>query len=224
MTGGDDEERVFQERYGPWAPASSDDLRRWFARWGRPWWIAGGYAIEAFTGRTRFHGDIDVAVFRRDVPALQEHLGGEFHLWSVGSGSLRPLLFPSAGIHTAELPKWAGQLWLRRRSTEPWLVDVLTTKDRDGRWTCRLDPDLALPLEEVVWVPRSGSWAGVRVLRPEFVLAHKARHDKPKDQADLEWTLPLLDARSRTMLSDLIARAHPGHSWLERIAAHDDAP
>jgi hypothetical protein len=189
----DQAERAVQERCWPWAPASVDDIRRWFGDWARP--------------------------------ALHEHLGGRFHLWSVGSGSLRPPLFPAAGIHTAELPQWAGQVWVRRRSTEPWLVDVVTTKDRDGRRTSRLDPDLALRLEEVVWVPEAGGpLAGVRVQRPEFVLAHKARHGEPKDQTDLESTLPLLDARALASLHDLVARAHPGHPWLARIASHTTTP
>ncbi|MCO8128071.1 hypothetical protein NHL50_12725 [Acidimicrobiia bacterium EGI L10123] len=183
--------------------------------------MIGGYAIEAFTGTTRLHGDLDIAVFRRDVPALQEHLGGQFHLWSVGSGSLRPLLFPDAGIHAPELPNWAGQVWIRRKSTEPWLIDVVTTKDRAGMWTSRLDPDLALPLEDVVWVPEEGPFAGMHVQRPEFVLAHKARHDNPKDRSDLQLTLPLLDGRARAVLCDLLARWHPGHEWLRKIADHE---
>ncbi len=217
-SGVDDAERRFQELYGPWEPAPVEDLRAWLGSWDRPWWLAGGYAIDAFTGTTRPHADVDVGIFRRDVPALHDHLGDRFHLWSAGSGSLRPLRYPEAGIDPPEFPTWAGQLWVRRRSTEPWLIDVLTTRDRDGAWTCRLDPDLAVPLGEAVWVPETGRFAGLRVLRPEYVLAHKARHDNAKDRDDLERALPLLDDGSRTALLDLVATAHPGHAWLAAIA------
>ena len=222
--GNNDAERVFQELYGPWKPASIEDIRDWFGSWDRPWWLVGGFAIDAFTGTPRTHGDIDIGIFRRDVPALHDHLGGQFHLWSAGSGSLRPLLYPEAGIDSPELPAWAGQLWVRRRSTEPWLVDVLTAKDRDGRWTSRLDPGVALPIEDVVWIPETGRFAGLRVLRPEFVLAYKARHDTEKDRVDLERTLPLLDTRSRESLHDLVATAHPGHVWLPMIADATPGP
>ena len=33
-----------------------------------PWWIVGGWAIDAFTGRPREHHDIDVGFFRADLP------------------------------------------------------------------------------------------------------------------------------------------------------------
>src|SRR5687768_15015039 len=41
----------------------------------RPWGICGGWAIDLFLGRvTRRHGDVDVAVLRRDQAAIQEYL------------------------------------------------------------------------------------------------------------------------------------------------------
>ena len=46
-----------------------------------PWWIAGGYAIEAFVGRAfREHEDIDAGLLRCDQLAVQRHLRGwELH-------------------------------------------------------------------------------------------------------------------------------------------------
>jgi hypothetical protein len=32
-----------------------------------PWWVAGGWAVEAFTGVARSHEDIDLSVLRRVV-------------------------------------------------------------------------------------------------------------------------------------------------------------
>src|SRR3989475_11147798 len=41
----------------------------------RPWYIAGGWAIDIFLGReTREHDDIDVAVLRNDQAKLRTHL------------------------------------------------------------------------------------------------------------------------------------------------------
>ena len=43
----------------------------------RPWWVAGGWAVDLCVGRlTRPHKDIEIALFRNDQSALQEHLGG----------------------------------------------------------------------------------------------------------------------------------------------------
>src|SRR5436309_9760576 len=41
----------------------------------RPWYIAGGWAIDIFLGReTREHDDIDVSVLRNDQAKLRTHL------------------------------------------------------------------------------------------------------------------------------------------------------
>jgi hypothetical protein len=56
-----------------------------------------------------------------------------------------------------------------------------------------------------------------RYITPEMALVYKARLDRPKDQADLAATLPLLSSRQRAWLADLIAHLHPGHSWLTHL-------
>lgn len=58
---------------------------------------------------------------------------------------------------------------------------------------------------------------GIPYLMPEIVLLFKAKHDRPKDHADFEGTLPLLDDQQRTWLGAGLARVHPGHVWLERL-------
>ncbi len=43
----------------------------------RPWFVAGGWAIDFFLGRvTRAHEDVDVAIFREDQLDLQDFLRG----------------------------------------------------------------------------------------------------------------------------------------------------
>ena len=48
-----------------------------------------------------------------------------------------------------------------------------------------------MPLADVTWVADDG----IRYMRPEVVLHHKARLHRPKDTVDLEVAWPLLDAR-----------------------------
>ena len=49
----DVEEREFQRLYVVWAPTTPGDAAALFARFERPWWISGGWAIDAFTGVAR---------------------------------------------------------------------------------------------------------------------------------------------------------------------------
>ncbi|KAB2594264.1 hypothetical protein [Streptomyces arboris] len=52
------------------------------------------------------------------------------------------------------------------------------------------------------------------LLAPELVLLFKAKHRRPKDQADLDATVPYLSPAQRATLTGLLTRVHPGHVWL----------
>lgn len=206
VAGLDDQE--FESLYGPLARLQPDAVARLLQGIDVPWWIVGGWAIEAFTGDHRDHDDVDVCVLARDVPSLIRHFLDTHHVWVTGGGTLRPVL--SA---TQPLPKWMHQIWIREHATEPWLLDVIVTPDRDGQWVFRRDPSVVADLRQVTWIAADG----LRYQHPEITLAFKAASDRPKDEADLEATLPRLDAESRTWLAGTIGRIHPGHPWLERI-------
>ena len=60
-------EEEFFRLYGRWEPLAPRAVTALFEPMGIPWWIAGGYAMEAFTGVARHHTDIDVSIFRRDL-------------------------------------------------------------------------------------------------------------------------------------------------------------
>jgi hypothetical protein len=79
------------------------------------------------------------------------------------------------------------------------------------------DRAVTLPLDEATWVAADG----IRYLRPELVLAHKLRHARAVDDADLASALPLLDARAVAFLLGFVTRAAPEHRWrssLEGVA------
>src|SRR5881296_1047429 len=55
-------------------PRRVADLMRNFDR---PWFIAGGWALDLFLDReTRAHADIEIAIFRRDQETLWRHFSG----------------------------------------------------------------------------------------------------------------------------------------------------
>lgn len=198
------EEEQFVSLYGAWEaldPAGAASLLTGFER---PWWIVGGWAVEAFTGHRREHEDLDVSVLSCDVEALRRHLRGRLHVWSNDGGTLRPLTDRDPEPLARE-----SQLWLRRDATSPWLLDVPLTPDADGQWRNKRDPDDVRPLDEATWVASDG----LRYLRPELVLLHKARLDRPKDRDDLARVWPLLDPGPRQWLRSTVDRLHPGHPW-----------
>ena len=194
--------------YGAWDPLDPPGLAELMAGFERPWWIVGGWAIEAFTGVSREHEDVDLSILACDIPAFRAHLGDAWTPWSNHGGTLRPLSdrFP-------EVLDVQSQIWIRRSAHEPWVVDLPITPDRGGLWTSKRDPDHVLPVEEATWVAGDG----IRYLRPEIALLYKAALHRPKDDADLASTWPLLEASAREWLSASVGRLYPDHAWLRQL-------
>ncbi len=66
--------------WGVWDHISLDEMVSILAGLNVPWWIAGGYAIDAFAGSgRREHDDIDVSLFASDQLAVQAH----FSAWEL---------------------------------------------------------------------------------------------------------------------------------------------
>lgn len=202
-------EDEFQQLYGRWEHLRPADAAVLLAGCDAPWWVAGGWALEAFSGVRRPHDDLDVCVLERDVPDLVEHFLATHHVWAAGSGGLCPMLAPSQPV-----PAHMRQLWIRERATEPWLLDVLITPHHENRWAFHRDPSVVEDIERVIWVAEDG----ITYLRPEIALASKAQLARAKDTADFDAVLPRLGPEARRWLEDVLARVHPGHPWLDRLA------
>ena len=200
------EEDAFLRLYGAWQPLTPAQVRHLLVGFDRPWWVVGGWAIDAACGRPREHEDIDMSMLARDVPALYHHLKGAWHLWNNNDGVLRPLSDEHPG---PTVP--VNQLWIRKDASSPWIADVILIGDRDGLWVSRRDPDHVAPVEDVTWLHSDG----VRYQRPEIVLLHKAEKARPKDQRDLRMVWPHLDDAVREWLTAAVQRLYPEHAWLE---------
>lgn len=190
--------------YGPWRPRTADDVAELLRDYPGPWWIAGGWAIEAFTGVPRPHGDIDASIPRDDVGSLRKHLRGRLDVWAADSGTLTPLVAEDARIADS-----CNSLWLRPSGAAPWEYDVLLQPVRDGQWTYRRDSRITLPLAEALW-----SRDGISYLRPELQLLYKAPGLRPQDQRDFDVCRPLLGEGAIAWLREALETAHPEHPWL----------
>lgn len=202
------EEDRFLALYGAWAPLRPAELARELAGFPRPWWVVGGWAIEAATGFRREHEDTDISILACDVPALLTQVAGRWHVWNNVGGVLHPL-----GDRWTTVDEPDSQLWLRANAAAPWIVDIPLTPDRDGMWTNKRLPDHVAPVESVTWVGADG----IRYLRPEIVLAYKARLRRPKDDPDFQATLPVLSAEQRGWLRRALTQIVPDHPWLGRL-------
>lgn len=181
-----------------------------FASVGKPWWVAGGWALDLFLGeQTRPHDDLDLVVLRHDIDAFRDHLEG-WDLWvGLGNDQLEdhPLTPKSPFSAHREV------LWCRPSPAAPWAFELLLTPSDKGDWIFKRDPAIRRPISEIGGV----SPDGVPYLRPEIILLFKANNLRDKDQTDAATVLPRLDAPATQWLRTALEHVHPGHEWLNDL-------
>jgi hypothetical protein len=191
-------EDEFQSWYGRWEPLEPAQVAEVLPAASVRWWIAGGRAARAGAA-ARQHADTDVAVSIDDLAILRTHLSG-WHLWEAVSGTLRPLL-PGDDLRSG-----CEQLWARRDAQHPWQLDLLVDRSQDA-WVFKRAPRIRVPWEHALHMVN-----GIRYLRPELALLHKAHLDRPKDRADL--AAARLDPGARDWLAQTLEQL--GHrSWAD---------
>lgn len=197
------DEQAFQALYGRWRPWSFTQAAEQLQ--GLRWWVCGGWALELATGISRPHDDLDVAVPRQDLHRVAARLS-DHHLWAAQDGSLTPL------SRFETFPEDHEQLWVRRDAASPWVLDLLLQPVDGQTWVFKKDNRLRVPMSEAVLATD-----GVPHLAPQIALLHKAHLGRPKDEADLVATLPVLSEPARRWLGDALALAVPESPWLDRV-------
>jgi hypothetical protein len=173
-----------------------------------PWAVSAGWAIDLFLGaQRREHEDLEIAVpagrFGEIEAALPEL---DFHV--VSRGTVEPVAEARERLATTH------QTWGLDRATRVWRIDVFRDPHDGDGWIARRDETIRLPYDELI----EHTADGIPYERPEVVLLFKAKHSRPKDEADLAAVLPRLSAERRQLLAGWIAQVHPGHFWLPDLA------
>jgi hypothetical protein len=186
-----------------WTPAQ---ITARLAGLAAPWCVAAGWALDLFLGaERRKHGDLEIAIPAARWAEIRDRFP-EYAFDAVDSGRI----WQDA---TPDVLRATYQTWLRDRTTGDYLVDVFREPHDGETWICRRDPRIRLPYREII----RRTPDGIPFLAPELVLLFKAKHARPKDQADFDDTVPHLTAAQRETLAELVARVHPGHRWLARL-------
>ncbi len=173
-----------------------------------PWWIAGGWAIDAFVGReTREHGDVDVGALRRDQLAMQWALEG----WEMQAAD------PPGSLRTwrkgETLPLSVHDVWCRPDKEAAWGLQLMLDESDGENWVFRRNPGIVRSIATLFWRGHND----VPYLVPEVLLLFKAARQSPANESDFEACLPLLDDEQKTWLGVALVIAHPGHPWIEQL-------
>ena len=170
------------------------------------WAIAGGWGLDLFLGRVRRpHGDVDVAIFRDDQPALRDALPS----WTFYLVSDRRL---TAWTDGDQVPPAVHQL--HAVAPDGTRLELLLS-DRSGEdWVYRRDPRIRRPLASALL-----SASGLPVLAPEIVLLFKSKAPRAVDRGDFADAAPSLDASQARWLRDALELTAPGHEWIGYLEA-----
>lgn len=197
--------------WGPWEPASLDEVAAIFSAFGAPWWIAGGYAIELAVGEAiRDHGDIDVLVLRPDQLRVQRVLSG-WEWWAADPpGTLRPWR------RDEMLPAHVHDIWCRSGPQEPWRIQVMLDEAVGNEWVSRRAPGIRRTIDSLGAI----SVDGIPYLVPEIQLFYKARQPRSKDHCDFAAALRVLTSHQREWLIAAIRVSYgENHPWQSRLIA-----
>ena len=173
----------------------------------RPWCIVGGWALDLWHGKQmRPHDDLEFTILRTDFADFRAALQG-LRLHAVGDGHVEPL-----GAEDV-LPSGIAQVWCEDVAARCWRVDMMLEDGTPETWVYKRDPSIRRPRGEMVQVTAEG----IPYLAPQAVLLFKAKYRREKDEVDFARALPKLDQAQRHWLKACIAKAHPGHVWLEAL-------
>ena len=213
----------------PSAETAVGRVRTVMAGFDGPWWLGGGWAIDAGAeSPSRPHLDLDVAVLRRDMDALLGHLA-DWDLRLVDSGRLTEW-------EGTEYPASENQLWARPDdgfrpprwqdfALDPGFMEFLAEDvDDSGDGVFRRDGAVGAPLE------RLGPPGGF--LAAEVALLYKAKAvtdpaagtvTAAKAQGDFDSAVSRLTEHQKEWLAGAVETAYPGHPWLEPLSERLEA-
>lgn len=182
-------------------------LSRLLNNFKKPWFVAGGWAIDLFIGDiTRLHKDIEIAIFRKDQNSLRKYLFG-WEFTKVVNGKMNPwnehewLELPIHEIHAHTQNSFFSKL------------EILLDESSESEWRFRRNLDIARPLSRI----RLCSEIDIPFLAPEVVLLYKAKNPRLKDEDDFHSVCRLLDEERQVWLKQAITVCHPGHHWLTEL-------
>jgi GNAT superfamily N-acetyltransferase len=175
-----------------------------------PWYVAGGWAVDLHLGGSP-----------ASTRTSRRHPRTCFDRWRAAltpsPSTTRGRAVASASTTRPRDPA-NHQVWLCADGA--WRMDTFLESGDATTWVCHRDARVRAPLADAV----ARSREGLPYLRPQFVLLGKAKHRRPKDEADLAALLPTMDVAARRWLARALQLVHPGHPWIGRALAPGSSP
>lgn len=175
-----------------WQPLTVSELVTTMNGYTGHWWLAGGYALDLYLGKTtRKHADIDIVIPRNEQQKLKEFLSN-WQLY-VAHGDLIP---------------WKEQPFLEPPKNDIWAMrdnwfrfQIMFLDVEAGQWIFKRDQRKQGPLSEF-----GIEIEGIPVIKPEIQLLYKFHLTTPREKDRLDWdhTYPELSIQARAWLDQFL--------------------
>jgi GrpB-like predicted nucleotidyltransferase (UPF0157 family) len=173
----------------------------------KPWFVAGGWAIDLFVGRnTRDHKDVDVAIFREDQFELRQHLPN-WHwekLWNEAVVPWREgerLELPAHEVHA---------------SSGGHRLEFLLNERQGDFWEYRRDRTVVRSISHFQVD------TGLPIFPPEVVLLYKSQSPSESDLADFRQAWPRLTSEPRQWLAEAMVKVRPQTVNIVEVVDYDE--
>ena len=194
-----------EETWNAWSP---HELARRLGGLPVPWYVVGGWALDLWLGgQRRPHDDLEFAVAPYHAPRVARKLS-DLAFFEAKAGSLRRT--DAAAPMADDVWQW----WGADRTAQCWRVDMMGERGTRDLWSYKRDPSLVVPRSDAVRTDRYG----IRYLAPALVLLFKAKHQRPKDEADFDAVVNQLGERDRRNLRGWLRHLHADHPWIARLS------
>jgi len=179
------------------------------ANFERPWFFAGGWALDLFLGRvTREHDDIEIGLLRSDQLAIQTYLNGwQFSKIINKQSRIEPWLLGEI----LELPN--HEAYAENPTHHPPKLEILLNEATQTDWLFRKNLAITRPLSLAILKSANS----LPILSPEIVLLYKAANPRPKDEADFSFFHDKLNREQQVWLHETITTCYPRHGWLNKL-------
>ena len=189
----------------PWAAWTPEDLASKLRQVNRPWYVVGGWALDLWHGtQIRPHEDLEFCILRPDFSTFQTALK-DWPLSAATNGQI--IALEDAPVSSIT------QFWGMDTKQTRWVFDMMIEPGTAEHWQYKRDPAFNAPRSAMIRYSNDH----IPYLNPAAILLFKAKHQRPKDEADFQYSAPLLTAQDRAWLRNALQQLHPDHAWISQL-------
>jgi hypothetical protein len=171
-------------------------LKKIMGKYGFPWFVAGGWAIDLFIGKEmRVHEDIEIGIFRKDQMKLYKYLEKYKKYYIDNKSRIGKLEKHDWNKEYLRLP--IHELYVQYDDLE---IEILLNEREEPNWVYRRNEKIRLVEEKAIL----HSEEGIPYLCPEIVLLYKTKDMREKDIADLKNAFGKMSEYQKKWLMDSI--------------------